>query len=72
MDDLISNIKNTGKYALKLPISAHFIDNKKVNLIKCLIFNQKKMIEFNNLSIVPCNLNRFYNLIKKFVYFFFS
>ena len=73
MDDLICNLKNTGECALKLLINAYFIGTKKIsNLINCLIFDQKKMIEFNNLFIVPCNLNRFYNLIKEFVYFFFS
>ena len=51
MDDLISNLKNTGKCALKLLISAYFIGSKKGNLINCLIFDQKKMIEFNNLFL---------------------
>ena len=72
MDELIWNLKITGERALELLINAYFIGTKKVNLINCLIFDQKKMIEFSNLFIVPCNLNRFYNLIKEFVYFFFS
>ena len=72
MEELICNLKNTGKYALGLLINAYFMGTKKGNLINCLIFDQKKMIEFNNLFIVPCNLNRFYNLIKEFVYFLFS
>ena len=72
MDDLICNLKNTGVCAQKLLINAYFAGTKKENLKNCLIFNQKKMIEFNNLFIVPCNLNRFYSLIKEFVDFFFS
>ena len=72
MDDLICNLKNTGVCALKLLINAYYSGTKKENLKNCLIFNQKKMIEFNNLFIVPCNLKRFYSLIKEFVDFFFS
>jgi hypothetical protein len=48
MDDQTFKLKNTMYNTQKLKVNAYFVGNNKVYLIKCLIFNQKIIL---NLSI---------------------